>query len=37
VKIGGWKTGSVFESYAIVSQTDIAETMRKTGGSTERA
>jgi len=28
-KIGGWKTRSVFERYAIVTQTDIAEAMRK--------
>ncbi len=29
MKIGGWKTRSVFERYAIVSQTDIAEAMQK--------
>lgn len=29
MKIGGWKTRSVFERYAIVSQTDISEAMRK--------
>ena len=29
MKIGGWRTHSVFERYAIVSQTDIAEAMRK--------
>jgi hypothetical protein len=29
MKIGGWKTRSVFERYAIVSQGDIAEAMRK--------
>ncbi len=29
MKIGGWRTRSVFERYAIVSQTDIAEAMRK--------
>jgi integrase len=29
MKIGGWKTRSVFERYAIVSQTDIAEALRK--------
>jgi integrase len=27
-KIGGWKTRSVFERYAIVTQTDIADAMR---------
>jgi integrase len=29
MKIGGWRTRSVFERYAIVSQTDIAEAMQK--------
>lgn len=29
MKIGGWRTRSVFERYAIVSQTDIADAMRK--------
>jgi integrase len=29
MKIGGWRTRSVFERYAIVSQTDISEAMRK--------
>jgi integrase len=29
MKIGGWRTRSVFERYAIVSQTDIAEALRK--------
>ena len=29
MKIGGWRTRSVFERYAIVSQTDIVEAMRK--------
>jgi integrase len=29
MKIGGWRTRSVFEGYAIVSQTDIAEAMQK--------
>lgn len=29
MKIGGWKTRSVFERYAIVSQTDIAEALHK--------
>ncbi len=28
-KIGGWKTRSVFERYAIVDQRDIADAMRK--------
>src|SRR5439155_25842624 len=27
--IGGWKTRSVFERYAIVTRTDIADAMRK--------
>ncbi|MHB1936427.1 MAG: tyrosine-type recombinase/integrase [Acidobacteriaceae bacterium] len=29
MKIGGWRTRSVFERYAIVSQTDIAEALQK--------
>jgi hypothetical protein len=29
MKIGGWRTRSVFERYAIVSQTDIADTLKK--------
>ena len=29
MKIGGWKTRSVFERYAIVSQSDIADAMHK--------
>jgi hypothetical protein len=29
MKIGGWRTRSVFERYAIVSRTDLAEAMRK--------
>jgi hypothetical protein len=29
MKIGGWKTGSVFERYAIVSQSDIRDAMTK--------
>jgi integrase len=29
MKIGGWRTRSVFERYAIVSQTDITEAMHK--------
>jgi integrase len=28
-RIGGWKTRSVFERYAIVTRTDIADAMRK--------
>ena len=28
-KIGGWKTRSVFERYAIVSQTDITDAVLK--------
>lgn len=29
MKIGGWRTRSVFERYAIVSQTDIADAWKK--------
>jgi hypothetical protein len=29
MKIGGWRTRSVFERYAIVSQTDICDAIRK--------
>jgi hypothetical protein len=29
MKIGGWKTRSVFERYAIVSQSDIRDAMTK--------
>ena len=29
MKIGGWRTRSVFERYAIVSRTDLADAMRK--------
>lgn len=29
MKIGGWRTRSVFERYAIVSQTDIADALKK--------
>jgi hypothetical protein len=29
MKIGGWRTQSVFERYAIVSRNDIADAMRK--------
>jgi hypothetical protein len=33
MKIGGWRTLSVFERYAIVSQTDLADTLNKLEGS----
>jgi integrase len=29
MKIGGWRTRSVFERYAIVSQTDISDALEK--------
>jgi hypothetical protein len=29
MKIGGWRTRSVFERYAIVSQADIADALKK--------
>jgi len=29
MKIGGWRTRSVFDRYAIVSRTDIADAMKK--------
>jgi hypothetical protein len=29
MKIGGWRTRSVFERYAIVSRNDLADAMRK--------
>jgi hypothetical protein len=29
MKIGGWKTRSVFERYAIVAQSDIADAVQK--------
>lgn len=29
MKIGGWRTRSVFERYAIVSRNDVADAMRK--------
>jgi integrase len=35
MKIGGWRTRSVFERYAIVSRTDIADSMRKLQESEE--
>jgi integrase len=28
MKIGGWRTRSVFERYAIISQTDISEAVK---------
>lgn len=36
-KIGGWKTRSVFERYAIVDQSDIADAMSKLQVSEQRA
>jgi integrase len=36
VKIGGWKTRSVFERYAIVSQTDIRDAMTKLEAGQQR-
>jgi hypothetical protein len=33
MKIGGWRTRSVFERYAIVSQADIADALKKHGAS----
>jgi hypothetical protein len=29
MKIGGWRTRSVFERYSIVTQQDVADAMRK--------
>jgi hypothetical protein len=29
MKIGGWRTRSVFERYAIVSQTDVEDALEK--------
>jgi hypothetical protein len=29
MKIGGWRTHSVFERYSIVTQQDVADAMRK--------
>jgi hypothetical protein len=36
MKIGGWKTRSVFERYAIISQTDIRDTMTKLEAGQQR-
>ena len=37
MKIGGWRTRSVFERYTIVSQTDIAESIISRQGHTSYA
>ena len=36
MKIGGWKTRSVFEPYAIVSQSDIRDAMAKLEAGQQR-
>jgi hypothetical protein len=36
MKIGGWKTRSVFERYAIVSQSDICDAMAKLEAGQQR-
>jgi hypothetical protein len=36
MKIGGWKTRSVFERYAIVSQSDIRDSMVKLEAGQQR-
>jgi hypothetical protein len=36
MKIGGWKTRSVFERYAIVSQSDIRDAMSKLEAGQQR-
>jgi hypothetical protein len=36
MKIGGWKTPSVFERYAIVSQSDIRDAMSKLEAGQQR-
>ena len=33
MKIGGWRTCSIFERYAIISQTDITAVQNKLGAS----
>lgn len=37
MKIGGWRTRSVFERYAIVDQNDIAAAMKKLQASERKA
>ena len=37
MKIGGWRTRSVFERYAIVDQNDIAAAMKKLQASEQQA
>lgn len=37
MKIGGWRTRSVFERYAIVDQNDIAVAMKKLQASEQEA
>jgi len=37
MKIGGWRTRSVFERYAIVDQNDIAAAMKKLQVSEQKA
>lgn len=37
MKIGGWRTRSVFERYAIVDQNDIAAAMKKLQASEQEA
>jgi hypothetical protein len=36
MKIGGWKTRSVFERYAIISQSDIRDAMTKLEAGQQR-
>lgn len=33
MKVGGWRTRNVFECFAIVSQTDIADALKKLAAS----